>query len=94
MTEQEKDAGIISALVKRLETQRLPRALDLKKKVDQGERLNDLDIAFLEEVFSDSERLQPLFDRHPEWHEMYVKISGLYKDIMSKAMENEGQEGQ
>ena len=53
-----------------------------------------MDIAFLEEVFSDAEHLQPLVDRHPEWHEMYVKISGLYKDIMSKAMENEGQEGQ
>ena len=32
MTEQEKDAVIISVLVKRLETQRLPRALDLKTR--------------------------------------------------------------
>lgn len=53
MTEPDKEAGIIQTLAHRLETQRLPRALALKKMVDGGERLNDLDIEFLDEVFSD-----------------------------------------
>jgi len=91
MTESEKTAGIIQVLATRLETQRLPHALALKEKVDQGERLNELDMAFLEEVFGDAERIKPLLDQHPEWHEVFIKVSGLYKDIMSKAMENEGQ---
>ena len=47
MTESEKTAGIIQVLATRLETQRLPRALALKEKVDQGERLNELDMTFL-----------------------------------------------
>ena len=89
MTDTEKEAGIIQALAKRLETQRLPRALALKEKVDRGERLNDLDIAFLDEVFSDSARIKPMLDRHPEWHKMFIMVSGLYADIMSKAQENE-----
>ena len=91
MTESEKTAGIIQVLATRLETQRLPRALALKNKVDRGERLSKLDIAFLEEIFSDAERIKPLLDQHPEWHKVFIQVSGLYKDIMSKAMDNEGQ---
>ena len=91
MTESKKDAGIIQVLAMRLETQRLPRALALKKKVDRGERLNELDIAFLEEIFSDAERIKPMIDQHPEWHKVFIQTSELYANIMSKALENEGQ---
>jgi hypothetical protein len=63
----------------------------LKEKVDRGERLNDLDIAFLDEVFSDSMRIKSMLDRYPEWQKVFIQVSGLYKDIMSKAKENEVQ---
>ncbi len=89
MTDPEKEAGIIQVLARRLETQRLPRALALKEKVDRGERLNDLDIAFLDEVFSDMAGIKPMLDRNPEWHKVFILVSGLYGDIMSKARENE-----
>ncbi len=91
MTDPEKEAGIIQVLVMRLETQRLPRALALKKKVDQGESLNELDLAFLEEVFSDMARIKPMLDRYPEWQELFIRVSELYADIMSKAREIEDQ---
>ncbi len=91
MTDSEKEAGIIQVLVMRLETQRLPRALALKMKVTQGEPLNDLDITFLEEVFSDMARIKPMLDSYPEWHKICSQTSALYADIMSKARENEGQ---
>lgn len=91
MTESEKEAGLIQVLAMRFETQRLPRALALKKKVDRGERLNDLDMAFLEEMLSDTARIKPMIDRHPEWQKVFIQASGLYQDIMSKARENEGQ---
>lgn len=91
MDKSEGESGIIQVLVNRFETQRLPHALALKEKVDRGERLNDIDIAFLEEVFSDSARIKPLLDKHPEWHKLFIQMSGLYQDIMSKASENESQ---
>ena len=91
MSESTEEAGIIQVLAMRFETQRLPRALALKEKVDRGERLNDMDIAFLEEVFSDSARIKPIIDKHPEWQKVYIQMAGLYEDIMSKASENEGQ---
>jgi len=89
MAESEKEAGIIQVLVRRFETQRLPRALALKKKVDQGERLNELDMAFLEEVFSDAARIKPMMDKHPEWQPLYAQAAELYEHIMNKASENE-----
>ena len=89
MNESEEEAGIIQVLAMRLETQRLPRALALKEKVDGGERLNDMDIAFLDEVLSDTARIKPMIDRHPEWQKVFIQMAQLYEGILSKAKENE-----
>jgi hypothetical protein len=90
MTEaNDKQAGIIQALAERLEKQRLPMALQLKEKVDQGGLLNEADIAFLEEVFAGSAQLKPMLDAHPEWQELAARMIGLYGEITAKALENE-----
>jgi hypothetical protein len=89
MTDTSHDPGVIHALVERLNTQRLPRALDLKKKVDAGETLGEYDMNFLEGVFRDTETLRPLMDRHPEYHQLVANVIKLYKEILDKAMENE-----
>jgi hypothetical protein len=84
-----KEDGIIYVLIKRFETQRLPRALALKVKVDGGGRLNDLDMAFLEEVLSDARHIKPMVDEHPEWQSVYTKAADLYDHTLTKARENE-----
>ncbi|MBL8421499.1 MAG: hypothetical protein JNK92_12785 [Dechloromonas sp.] len=89
MKDPQQDAGMLAVLIERLEGQRLPRALDLKEKVDQGGCLDDFDIAFLEEIFSDSQQLQPLMERHPEHQEIAAKMMGLYREITEKALANE-----
>lgn len=90
MAESSKDVGVILALVERFQKERLPRALALKERIDKGELLSDFDIAFLEEVFQDSKRIQPLVDQHPEWQAIAARAMHLYKEIMDKASENEG----
>jgi len=88
--EQEtKDAGVLAVIVARMEQQRLPRAIDLKAKVDQGGVLDDLDIEFLEQVFADSNELKPLLARHPEYQDLAARMMALYRDITTKALANE-----
>ena len=73
----------------RLEQERLPRAFDIKTKVDRGERLGDWDIMFLEKVCIDTRRILPLLEGHHEYNSLVVKAIHLYKMITDKGLENE-----
>ena len=89
MDDPTKEAGLIAVLMERLEKQRLPRALALKEKVDNGERLSDFDILFLEDVFSSAKEVKPLLEHHPEYQNLAIRMISLYKAITEKALENE-----
>jgi len=85
----EKDDGVITVLMQRLETQRLPRVLALKEKVDNGEVLSEYDLTFLSKVFQDASQVKSLFDRHPEYQDLAARLVHLYREITDKALENE-----
>jgi hypothetical protein len=91
MSTSTKEAGIIQVLAERMETQRLPRALAIKEMVDRGERLGELDIEFLEEVFREAAEIKARLDTHPEWQDVAARMIHLYKEITDKALENEKQ---
>ena len=91
MTRSSEDTGVILALMERFNEQRLPRALELKKRVEQGECLSEPDIAFLDEVFKDANHVMPLIDKHPELQPIATRAISLYKEITEKALENEKQ---
>lgn len=92
MTDQKThDAGVAQALLDRMSNQRLPRALEIKERVDAGETLGEFDLRFLEEVFADAQAIQPMVERHPEYHDLAARAIHLYKEILDKAMENEKQ---
>lgn len=89
MSNPTKDTGVIQTLYDRLNSQRLPMALALKDKVDQGGTLSEYDISKLEEVFADAQTIQPMVARHPEHQELVGRVLHLYKEILDKALENE-----
>ncbi|MGW8310927.1 MAG: hypothetical protein ACWGNB_07660 [Thiogranum sp.] len=85
----DRETGVIQTLAERLEKIRLPMALKLKEKVDQGGLLNEADIMFLDEAVANAAQTRPLLDTHPEWQELATRILNLYNEITAKALENE-----
>ena len=93
MTESPNEAGVVLALVERFNTQRLPRALEIKAKVDAGEPLGDFDLDYLGQVLADARQIQPLAARHPDYQELVARAVHLYREILDKAAENEKKSG-
>lgn len=91
MSEVTTEQGIAAALLEQFEQVRLPRALDIKAKVDRGESLDDYDIAFLNEVMEDAEDIKRQVDARPDLQPLYARAVALYHDITTKALENQQQ---
>jgi hypothetical protein len=89
MINHEDETGVILALIKRFEKQRLPQLLMLKEKVSMGEVLSEADIEFIEQVTHDAQQSKPLIDKHPEWQKFCAHVIHLYEEITEQALENE-----
>jgi hypothetical protein len=89
MEESADELGTIFALIERFEKQRLPRLLELKKRVDEGGVLSESDSEFMFQVTLDAQQSKRLIDRHPEWHQFCSEVIHLYEEITEKALDNE-----
>jgi hypothetical protein len=89
MSNDTEDTGMIEAMLQRLNDFRLPRLLELRGRVEGGAKIDQYDIDFLEQVLKDAHAGQALNDRHPELQSLVAKLTALYHEITSKALENE-----
>lgn len=89
MAKPSNEDGVILALIKRFERQRLPRLRELRQKVDRGEVLGSRDIEFLSMVIHDAQQSKHLIDRHPEWQSFCAHVVHLYETITERALQNE-----
>jgi hypothetical protein len=89
MTEWSKEEGVAYALLERFEKFRLPRALEIKERIDSGERLTDADLDFLQHVMKDAEDVKRYVEKVPQVQGLYGRAVNLYQEITKKALENE-----
>ena len=89
MAKPQKDLGMITVLLQRLEERRLPEALLLKEKVDRGECLDDYERRFMREVLSDAHTARRLAAKYPEYQPLVDQLGHLYAEITEKALENQ-----
>lgn len=81
--------GLITVMMHRFETQLLPTTLSIKEKVDEGERLSDWAVEFLEEVIKDISQAHPLVEHYPEFQPLYARVARMYQEIAARALANE-----
>ena len=91
MKDKNQDIGVITAVVDRLANKRLPRVLSLKEKVDAGEKLDAGDMAYLERILEDATEVQRIMAINPlpEYEDLLAQVAHLYKEITTRALENE-----
>jgi hypothetical protein len=88
MSDQQREIGVIQALLERLEDHTLPRALDILAKVDGGAQLDELDARFLEDAMQGLRENGPYILSHPDWEPLYSRMIDLYHQITTKALAN------
>jgi hypothetical protein len=89
MQQAEKDAGTLAAIMRDLEVNLLPRAMQILDKVNDGELLSDRDISFLRKVYEESRANESLVERHPEYVSLISRCFSLYTEIINKGISNE-----
>lgn len=89
MEKSPEDEIVIEALYERFSKHRLPKALELEKRVNAGEKLTNSDMVFLDTVFRDAKYILRFSDKYPEYQELVTKGIEMYKEITQKALENE-----
>ena len=89
MTMSQKDLGIAQVLLKHLNEQLLPYALELKDRVDKGELLSDYDLEFLKKAEGEARFLPPLLERQPQYKPLAQQVFALLEHIAAKGSENE-----
>ena len=86
---KDKDKGVIFVLLDRFNKQRLPRAKEMKKRVDAGELLTELDHSFIKEVFDEGRKIEQIVERNPEYRELYNNAFNLWHEVINKDRENQ-----
>ena len=85
----QKEQGVVKTVLDRFNHQRLPALIKLKKHVDNGGVLSDVDVRLLEDSISEAKDGERYAGKHPEFKKLIAEVSSLYQDITTTALENQ-----
>jgi len=89
----QKDLGIIIAVLKRFEKQRLPHIFCIREYIERGEKLKDSDIDFLNDIIYETQKMasqtNKILKKHPEFEQLEINIRALYHYIAELSLINE-----
>ena len=88
-TISDKDRAVLSAVLNRFNSYRLPRVLAMRTRVLDGERLGETELQFLELLVRDMRKLRPLCESSPRYKSIYTQAVNLYAEVTAQALENE-----
>ncbi len=88
LSQKEIDASTIAALLERAK-RRIPNLLAIKKRLEAGGTLSDLEITELKKMIEGANDTRALVERHPEYQELVARIISLYEEITEMAVANE-----
>ena len=89
MSTPSDDTGIIQVILERFEKQRLPRMIEIKQQLDEGNKINEFELEYLSAALHDARTLLPILERHPEYEPLLSRIFQYYKIITDEALGNE-----
>ena len=84
----EDDDGTITALLDR-SRRRIPTLQAMRERLQQGETLSSVEVVELQKIFDSANDTRALVDRHPELHDLVMKMIALYSEITELALANE-----
>jgi DNA-binding XRE family transcriptional regulator len=89
LSKEDAEEGTIAVLLKRAVEKRIPNVLAVRDRLEKGGTLSNLEITHLEEILANSQKMQEMVERHPEFQELAAKMINLYAEITRMAVENE-----
>ncbi len=89
MDKSKHDLGLIQAILEKLNTQSLPRLLTMKQHVDAGQKLDYLELYYLETSMSEVRFFLSLAERETEYLRLVSHVINLYSDIATEALKLE-----
>jgi len=84
-----KYKSVRQALLQRLMSIRVPRIIEIKKRLDEGEKLSEQNINYLQRILRETRENKKYFDKVPEMEQFYIKLVHYYHKLITQAVENE-----
>lgn len=89
MNNPSKDYGVSTVLLNRFVNHRLPIALRIKTRVEEGACLTEAELSFLHLLIDDATQNRTIINGNPQCQQVFINVVHFYHDIVNRAFENE-----